>query len=80
MPRFRISGPARADLARILETSRERWGQPGRARYAALLVGAVFFYRLGDDDAVEIVRVLHERMEPTRHVRSRGARSSRARR
>ena len=41
MPRFRISGPARADLATTLATSLERWGEDGRARYAALLVAAM---------------------------------------
>jgi toxin ParE1/3/4 len=41
MAGFRISGPARADLATLLTTSLERWGEAGRARYAALLVAAM---------------------------------------
>lgn len=50
MARFRLAGPAQADLANILATSAERWGTEGRRRYL-----------------IEIVRVLHERMEPRRH-------------
>jgi toxin ParE1/3/4 len=107
--RFRISGPARADLSTILATSLERWGEYGRARYAALLVTAmksvardperpttrgrsellpgirsfhlkharrehgvdapvhVLFFRI-TGSVIEIVRVLHERMEPTAHL------------
>jgi toxin ParE1/3/4 len=107
--RLRISGPARADLAAILSTSLERWGEMGRARYAALLVATmraiardpegpttrdrralgpqlrslhvrhargrqaphqpvhVIFFR-ATESIVEIVRVLHERMEPGRHL------------
>jgi toxin ParE1/3/4 len=109
MARFRISAPARGDLEQILATSLERWGEAGRARYAALLAAAlraiardptgsatrdraelaagvrsmhirharaargvkdpvhVIFFRLVAD-VVEVVRVLHERMEPTAHV------------
>lgn len=114
MARFRISEPARGDLEHILATSLERWGEAGRARYAALLAAAmraiardpegsvtrdrtelspgvrslhirqargargvkspvhVIFYRY--DVVVEIVRVLHERMEPTRHLGTRSPR------
>jgi toxin ParE1/3/4 len=117
MARFRISGPARADLEHILATSLERWGEAGRARYAALIATAmrsiagdpkspttrdrpelsrgvrsmhmrqargsrsvkdpvhVIYYRTRDN-VVEVVRVLHERMEPTLHI---GTRTSRRR-
>jgi toxin ParE1/3/4 len=107
MPRVRISGPARDDLARILATSLERWGEAGQTRYAELFSAAirvlartpegsntrerpelsagvrsfhirhargvnepahVSFYR-ANDELIEIVRVLHERMEPSLHVR-----------
>ncbi|MBX9827010.1 MAG: type II toxin-antitoxin system RelE/ParE family toxin [Xanthobacteraceae bacterium] len=113
MRRFRLSGPAQADLIRILSTSTERWGEQGRRRYAATLTAAlhkvaaepsgpatrdrselsrglrsfhvrhvrsddpddkvrrpvhVLFYRAISSDVIEIVRVLHERMEPSRHV------------
>jgi toxin ParE1/3/4 len=109
MARFRISAPAHDDLEHILATNLDRWGDAGRARYAALLTTAmrtiardpegsmirerpelspgvrslhirhargargvkdpvhVIFYRR-DDDVVEVVRVLHERMEPTQHL------------
>ena len=111
MPRFVVSGPAREDLAHILTTSLARWGEAGRARYAALIAAAlreiaraphagatrnrsdladglrslhirharhantvkspahVIFYRVGA--AIEIVRVLHERMEPSVHLANR---------
>ena len=113
MARFRLSPLARADVARILAISAERWGIEGRVRYAAILAAAmrkvaaepqgattrdraelsrgvrslhlrharvadsearvkspvhVLFFRLVRPGLVEIVRVLHERMEPTRHV------------
>ena len=41
MVRFRLSRPARADLAHILATSAERWGIEGRYRYAAVLATAM---------------------------------------
>ena len=41
MVRFRLSRPARADLARILATSAQRWGIEGRHRYAAILAAAM---------------------------------------
>lgn len=113
MARFRLSGPARADLAAILAASAERWGVEGRRRYAAALAAAmrlaaadpqgpttrdradllpgirslhlrhgragggdehvrrpvhILFYRLHEQGFVEIVRVMHERMEPSRHL------------
>lgn len=110
MAKLRISRAAQADLAAILTTSLERWGERGRAKYATLLamamrrtaadpegpttkerddlapgirsfhirhmrrehgVGApvhVLYYRSADSGAIEIVRVLHERMDPQRHL------------
>jgi toxin ParE1/3/4 len=101
----RISEPADADLAEILATSLERWGEDGRARYKSLLAAAmrelgadpeqlmsrdrrelaprlrsfhvrhmgraygvkapvhVIYYRTARS-SIEIMRVLHERMEP----------------
>jgi toxin ParE1/3/4 len=109
MARLLISRPARADLASILKASLSRWGERGRARYAALLAAAmqkvaadpdgpvtqarpelapdlrsfhicharrdhgvkapvhVLYYR-ATGDAIQIVRVLHEHMDPQRHV------------
>jgi toxin ParE1/3/4 len=110
MARFRLSGPAQADVASIQATSLQRWGPDGRARYAALLFAAlrtiakdpkpptsrdraelvpgvrslhlrhvrqkrgvktpvhVVYYREIRAGLIEIVRVLHERMEPSRHL------------
>ena len=115
MARFRLSGPAKADIAAILRTSRDRHGGPARTRYRALIAAAlrriaadphgratadrpelgagirsfhvrhsrgesreaavanpvhVVFFRVGDAGVVEIVRVLHDRMEPGRHIES----------
>jgi toxin ParE1/3/4 len=109
MALLRISRTAKADLASILATSLENWGESGRDRYAALLatamqrtaaaplgpmtkarrdlrpdmrsfhirhvrhghgVGApvhVLYYR-ASADSIEILRILHERMEPQRHL------------
>lgn len=122
--RIRISGPAGADIARALATSRERWGDDAHARYTTLLAEAlkglarkpspptskarselgdgvrsfhvrhvrgsagvkepvhVVFYRVAGE-RLEVVRVLHERMEPTLHVkrtRRRAVRASSSRR
>jgi toxin ParE1/3/4 len=113
MARFRLSGPARADIAAILRISEERHGKQARIRYRALLTAAmrrlaaepegqstaaraelfpgtrsfhirhsrdesreapvanpmhVIFYRVVEPGIVEIIRVLHDRMEPGRHV------------
>jgi toxin ParE1/3/4 len=115
MARYRLSEPAKTDLAAILITSTERHGQQARVRYRALLTAAmrrvatdpvgrstsdradllpgirsfhirhsrdesreaaiakpvhVIFYRALRPGLVEIVRVLHERMEPSRHIGS----------
>ena len=114
MARYRLSGPAKADIAAILRRSEELHGKDARVRYRACLTAAmrrvaaspeghstadrselrpgirsfhirhsrgesreapvvanpvhVIFYRVVQPDIVEIVRVLHERMEPTRHI------------
>jgi toxin ParE1/3/4 len=113
MGRYRLSRHARADLARILATSVQRWGKEGRRRYAALLAAAMrqaasdpdgrmthdrsellqglrslhlrhvwidsppervkgpvhcLYYRPVESDPIEIIRVLHERMEPSLHL------------
>lgn len=117
MARLRISRPAQADLAYLLETSAERWGAGSRRRYAALLAAAtrliagepatplacdrpellrgvrslhvrharnesssnkvkepvhIIYYRAADPGLIEIVRVLHEHMEPSRHLGTTG--------
>jgi toxin ParE1/3/4 len=111
--RFRLSRPAQADLEQILATSRERWGDNARQRYASLLAAAmrqvaedpegpvtrnrkdllpgvrsfhlrhtrrdrreesvrqpvhVVYYRAALPGVIEIVRVQHERMEPSRYL------------
>jgi toxin ParE1/3/4 len=113
MARYRLSEPAKTDIAAILRISEERHGLQARVRYRALLTAAmrrvaahpegrstadrsellpgirsfhirhcreesreapvanpvhVIFYRVRHPGAVEIVRVLHERMEPSRHI------------
>lgn len=113
MARYRLSGPAKADIASALRTSETMHGTEARIRYRALLTAALrriaadpeglstvdrselfegirsfhirhsrgesreapvgdpvhlIFYRALEPGLVEIVRVLHERMEPSRHV------------
>jgi toxin ParE1/3/4 len=113
MARYRLSEPAKSDIAAILRTSEDRHGKSARIRYRALLTAAmrriaadpdgrstadrgdllsgirsfhirysrkesretpvvnpvhVIFYRVGQASVVEIVRVLHDRMEPSRHI------------
>ena len=113
MARYRVSRQARGDLARILATSAQTWGEEGRRRYAALLAAAMrraasdpegrmtrdrsellhglrslhlryvrvddppdrvkrpvhcLYYRPIEPGLIEIIRVLHERMDPTLHL------------
>jgi toxin ParE1/3/4 len=113
MPRYRLSDPAKADIAAVLRTSETTYGMEARIRYRALLTAAmrrvaaaplglstvdrselstgvrgfhirhsrnesreapvgdpvhVIFYRALGPGLIEIVRVLHERMEPSRHI------------
>jgi toxin ParE1/3/4 len=115
MARYRLSEPAKADIAATLRTSGELHGTDARIRYRACLTAAmrrvaadpngrstvdraelapgirsfhvrhsrnesreapvakavhVIFYRVVEAGVVEIVRVLHERMEPARHIGS----------
>ncbi len=114
MARFRLSGPAKADITAILRRSEELHGEDARIRYRACLAAAmrrvaaepdapstidraelvqgvrsfhirhsrdesreppvanpvhIVFYRVAGVGIIEIVRVLHERMEPRRHLR-----------
>ena len=41
MAHFRLTGPARVDLATILDTSQDRWGKAASIRYEALLETAM---------------------------------------
>jgi toxin ParE1/3/4 len=111
--RFRLSEPAKTDIAAVLRTSETMHGAEARLRYRTLLTAAmrriaadpqgplsvdrgelfagvrsyhirhsrsdslaapvgdpvhVIFYRAGEPGVIEIVRVLHERMLPSRHV------------
>ncbi|MFO1060896.1 MAG: type II toxin-antitoxin system RelE/ParE family toxin [Dongiaceae bacterium] len=113
MARYRLSAPAKADIAAILQRSADVRGKEARIRYGACLAAAmrrvasdpngrstrdraelapglrsfhvrhsrdesqevavanpvhVLFFRVTHSGIVEIVRVLHDRMEPTRHV------------
>jgi toxin ParE1/3/4 len=113
MARYRLSDPAKADIASALRTSETMHGAEARVRYRALLTAAlrriaadpkglstvdqaelsagvrsfhirysrnesreapvgdpvhVIYYRAVEPGLVEIVRVLHERMEPSRHI------------
>jgi toxin ParE1/3/4 len=113
MPRYRLSEPAKAEIAAILRRSEELHGKDARIRYRACLAAAmrrvatdpegrstvdraeilpgirsfhvrhsrnesrepsvanpvhVIFYRVVGPGIVEIVRVLHERMDAVRHI------------
>lgn len=117
MARYRLSDPAKADIAAILKRSADLHGLQTRVRYRALLTAAlrrvatepegplttdhtgllpgvrsfhirhsrkesrearvaspvhVIFYRALQPGLVEVVRVLHERMDPRRHIMGEG--------
>ncbi len=110
---YRLSKPAKADIASVLRKSETMHGVEARMRYRALLAAAirrvaadpsglstvdrsdvlesirsfhirhsrnesreapvgdpvhVIFYRAAEPGLAEIVRALHERMEPNRHI------------
>jgi toxin ParE1/3/4 len=112
MARFRLSEPAKADLAAILRRSGDLHGAEARNRYRACLTAAmrrvatdpdgrltvdrgslapglrsfhirherersdkpsvaepvhILFYRVTAPGLIEIARVLHQRMDPSRH-------------
>jgi len=56
MAHFKIKAAAKADLKRIAKFTEQTWaGKP---------VGShIIFYKIGDGDLVEIIRVLHKRMD-----------------
>ena len=111
--RYRLSEPAKSDIASILRKSEALHGRDARIRYRSVLTAAlrriardptglstrdehdlmpgvrsfhirhsraesrdarvgapvhVIFYRVAEPSLIEIVRVLHERMAPSRHV------------
>jgi toxin ParE1/3/4 len=113
MARYRLSNPAKADIASMLRASETMHGTEARIRYRALVAAAmrriaaepqglstvdrsdvfagirsfhirhsrgesaeapvgdpvhVIFYRAVGPGPIEIVRVLHERMDPSRHI------------
>ena len=113
MARYRLSEPAKADIATILRRREDLYGREARIRYRACLTAAmrrvaadpegrstvnraaldpgirsfhirhsrdesretpvaspvhVIFYRLMTPGLVEIIRVLHDRMEPRLHI------------
>ncbi|MBX9618597.1 MAG: type II toxin-antitoxin system RelE/ParE family toxin [Hyphomicrobiales bacterium] len=115
MGRYRLSQPAKNDIASVLRTSETMHGIEARMRYRSLLTAAirrvavdpsglftvdrsdvldrirsfhirhsrnesrsapvgdpvhVILYRAVNPGLVEIVRVLHERMEPSQHIRA----------
>lgn len=115
MARYRLSAPAKADIAAILRRSEELHGKDARIRYRACLAAAmrrvasdpeghstvdraelllgirsfhirhsrdesreppvaspvhVIYYFATEPDVIEIVRVLHDRMDPREHLGS----------
>ncbi len=113
MARYRLSAPAKADIASLLKRSEELHGREARVRYRGCLSAALrrvatdlegrstvdrgqlfpglrsfhihhsryesrevpvvrpvhlIFFRIRQVGIVEIVRILHERMEPERHL------------
>ncbi|MDB5405893.1 MAG: Plasmid stabilization system protein [Rhodospirillales bacterium] len=117
MARYRLSVPAKADIASVLRVGQATHGSEARVRYRGLLTAAlrriaadpagpptvdrgelfaglrglhirhasaesreapvrravhVIFYRAVEPEVIEIVRVLHERMEPSLHLAREG--------
>jgi plasmid stabilization system protein ParE len=76
---WRLARVAVADLESIFAASLERWGELGRARYAArpgplthavdelAVKGVKAPVHVVSTGAIEVARVLYERVEPTLH-------------
>jgi plasmid stabilization system protein ParE len=65
MARYRVSRPARADIARILAVSADDPATKVKRPVHSL------YYRAIGADLIEILRALHERMEPGPHMGER---------
>jgi len=79
--KWRLSGPAEAQLAQILANSLQGWGESGRDRYAALIIAAM--QDVADDPDRNGSRLIEGalRIYHVRHSRRRAADpSSRGRR
>jgi toxin ParE1/3/4 len=68
--RFRLSAPAEADLAPGICSLHIRHARGDDPRTAVKRPVHIVYYRATRPGTVEIVRVLHERMEPSRHTLS----------
>jgi len=67
---YRLSGRAESDLAEIWDYSAGQWSVDQADRYMDALVSRFAWLRTCADvpDLIEIVRVLHGRMEPDKHI------------
>lgn len=58
MARFLLAHAARADIAAVLETSRDRWGDAASDRYGELLAAAM--HKIADDPEGPLTRARDE--------------------
>ncbi|MBW7924067.1 MAG: type II toxin-antitoxin system RelE/ParE family toxin [Burkholderiaceae bacterium] len=70
MRRYRLSVAAQHDLIAILAWAHEHFGAAARKRYETLIVRRprhFLIYRM-EGDIVVVARLLHDAMEPARHL------------
>lgn len=71
MSTYRLTPAARRDLSRIWDYSEERWGRQQaevRPGYRSRAVGSHVVFYVISAGGVDVIRVLHQRMDPDRHV------------
>jgi toxin ParE1/3/4 len=61
----------RRELSREIRSFHLRYALTGRMEATVRGPVHVVYYRVVRPDLIEIVRVLHERMEPSRHIEAR---------
>lgn len=67
MTRFRLTPAAQQDLSKIWDFAQERWDDI-RAGYRRYAIGSHLVFYVETEDTVDVIRLLHQRLDPSRHL------------